>query len=186
MIYENISLSLTLIKLIVSDGFELQCRVVNKPYDIFGTWYSDRHLLSGDLFWLAHLVSTTGLWLNKASQETASEHTPIMNQMFRFYNTNASSIRAIMVANCLTPEPVAAVAGTSANNTPIAGAAPPERGNPPSHRDLNRRSCSFRCNMHVDDNPPADHARYSCFGNLLISCAKMMCLVLDGTRVIQK
>uniref|UniRef100_A0A0A9ZH48 F-box/WD repeat-containing protein 5 n=1 Tax=Lygus hesperus TaxID=30085 RepID=A0A0A9ZH48_LYGHE len=82
-------------------GFNLQCRVGNKPYDIFGTWYSDRHLLSGDLCWLAHLVSSTGLWINKASQETDSEHTPILNQLFRFYNTNASSVRAVMVADCL-------------------------------------------------------------------------------------
>uniref|UniRef100_A0A1B6DP33 F-box domain-containing protein n=2 Tax=Clastoptera arizonana TaxID=38151 RepID=A0A1B6DP33_9HEMI len=122
----------------LQDGFELQCRVVNKPYDIFGTWYSDRHLLSGDLYWLAHLVSTTGLWLNKASQETESEHTPIMNQMFRFYNTNASSIRAIMVANCLTPETPSSVAGPSTTNTQMSGAILPERGNPPSHRELNR------------------------------------------------
>ncbi|KAK2587588.1 hypothetical protein KPH14_003716 [Odynerus spinipes] len=88
----------------VAPGFQLQCRVVNKPYDIFGTWYSEHYLLSGNLYWLAHLVSTSVLWLNKASQETASEHVPIMTQLFRFYNGNASSIRAIMVANCLAPE----------------------------------------------------------------------------------
>ncbi|KAK9509967.1 hypothetical protein O3M35_004847 [Rhynocoris fuscipes] len=82
----------------LQDGFQLQCRVGNKPYDIFGTWYSDRHLLSGDLYWVAHLVSTTGLWINKASQETSSEQTPILNQLFRFYNTNASSVRTVMVA----------------------------------------------------------------------------------------
>ncbi|KAL1124378.1 hypothetical protein AAG570_001007 [Ranatra chinensis] len=84
----------------LQDGFQLQCRVGNKPYDIFGTWYSNQHLLSGDLHWLAHLVSATGVWINKASQETASEHTPILNQLFRFYNTNASSVRAVMVADC--------------------------------------------------------------------------------------
>lgn len=67
----------------ISASFELQCRVVNKPYDIFGTWYSERHLLSGDLHWLAHLVSSSVLWLNKANQESASEHIPIMNQMYR-------------------------------------------------------------------------------------------------------
>ena len=65
------------------EGFELQCRVVNKPYDIFGTWYSERYLLSGGLHWLAHLVSTSVLWLNKANQETGSEHVPIMNQLYR-------------------------------------------------------------------------------------------------------
>lgn len=40
------------------------------------------------------------LWLNKANQEVDSEHVPIMNQLYRFYNRNASSIRGIMIANC--------------------------------------------------------------------------------------
>lgn len=57
----------------ILDGFYLQCRVVNKPYDIFGTWYSDQWLLSGDLHWLAHLISSSHLWLNRASQEVDSE-----------------------------------------------------------------------------------------------------------------
>lgn len=74
--------------------------MVNRPYDIFGTWFSDQHLISGDLHWLAHLVSTSVLWLNKANQEIDSEHVPIMNQLYKFYNRNASSIRGIMVANC--------------------------------------------------------------------------------------
>lgn len=78
----------------------LRCRVVNRPYDIFGTWFSDQHLISGDLHWLAHLVSTSVLWLNKANQEVDSEHVPIMNQLYKFYNQNASSIRAILIANC--------------------------------------------------------------------------------------
>ncbi|XP_054282174.1 F-box/WD repeat-containing protein 5 isoform X2 [Macrosteles quadrilineatus] len=141
----------------LTDGFQLQCRVVNKPYDIFGTWYSDQHLLSGDLYWLAHLVSTTGLWLNKASQETASEHTPILSQLFRFYNTNASSIRAIMVANCLTsedPQPEGEGSGSTAGSPPLP--TPQERGNPLSHRELNRRSASFRCNTLVEDAPSSD------------------------------
>ncbi|XP_055550093.1 F-box/WD repeat-containing protein 5 isoform X2 [Wyeomyia smithii] len=84
----------------VQNGFRLRCRVTNRPYDIFGTWFSDQHLLSGDLNWLAHLVSTSILWLNKANQEVDSEHTPIRNQMYKFYNRNASSIRAITIANC--------------------------------------------------------------------------------------
>ncbi|XP_053693664.1 F-box/WD repeat-containing protein 5 isoform X3 [Sabethes cyaneus] len=84
----------------VQNGFRLKCRVTNRPYDIFGTWFSDQHLLSGDLNWLAHLVSSSILWLNKANQEVDSEHTPIRNQMYKFYNRNASSIRAITIANC--------------------------------------------------------------------------------------
>lgn len=105
--------------------------MANKPYDIFGTWYNDRYLLSGDLYWLAHLVSTSVLWLNKASQESNSEHTAIMDTLFRFYNRNASSVRAIMVADCLAPEVSEPVVASQAE------VAPPEEmersGNPPSH-----------------------------------------------------
>ncbi|XP_011633746.1 F-box/WD repeat-containing protein 5 isoform X2 [Pogonomyrmex barbatus] len=117
----------------VAPGFDLQCRVVNKPYDIFGTWYSERYLLSGNLHWLAHLVSTSVVWLNKANQESASEHVPIMTQLFRFYNGNASSIRAIMVANCLAPAPAES---TEQQNQPSSSNTKEEKGNPPSHKDL--------------------------------------------------
>ena len=90
----------------VQDGFVIQCRVSNKPYDFFGTWYNDSYLLSGNLKWLGHLVSTSIVWLNRASQETDSEFTSVMNQMFKFYNRSASSIRSITVANCLSaPSP---------------------------------------------------------------------------------
>ncbi|EFN82981.1 F-box/WD repeat-containing protein 5 [Harpegnathos saltator] len=117
----------------VAPGFDLQCRVVNKPYDIFGTWYSERYLLSGNLHWLAHLVSTSVLWLNKANQESASEHVPIMTQLFRFYNENASSIRAIMVANCLAPTLTESM---EQQNQPSSSNMKEEKGNPPSHKDL--------------------------------------------------
>ncbi|GAB1869324.1 F-box/WD repeat-containing protein 5 [Camponotus japonicus] len=117
----------------IAPGFDLQCRVVNKPYDIFGTWYSERYLLSGNLHWLAHLVSTSVVWLNKANQESASEHVPIMTQLFRFYNGNASSIRAIMVANCLAPAPTET---TEQQSEPSSSNTKEEKGNPPSHKDL--------------------------------------------------
>ena len=107
---------------------------MNKPYDIFGTWFSDRHLLSGDLHWLAHLVSTSVLWLNKASQESESEHVPIMNQLYKFYNCNASSIRAVMVANCLAPSlpECDSEAGCAIHKSQSSS----ERGNPPSHSPM--------------------------------------------------
>ncbi|XP_034231119.1 F-box/WD repeat-containing protein 5 [Thrips palmi] len=88
----------------LGDDLELQCRVLMKPYDICGAWYSDQHFLSGDVHRLGHLISQSVLWLNKASQETASEHIPIMNQMFRFYNCNGSSVRAAMFASCPVAE----------------------------------------------------------------------------------
>ncbi|KAJ3655731.1 hypothetical protein Zmor_014850 [Zophobas morio] len=125
-------------------GFELQCRVVNKPYDIYGTWYNDQHLLSGDLHWLAHLVSSSSLWLNKASQEAESEHVPITHNMFRFYNRNASSIRAIMIAKCLPNSEFAT--GDEVQEEELFffedRRQPPEHGNPVSHRDINAVQCT--------------------------------------------
>lgn len=66
-------------------------------------------LLSGDLHWLAHLVSVSYLWINKASQETYNERIPVTQIMYRFYNCNASSIRSIMIGNCLRSEDFAEV-----------------------------------------------------------------------------
>jgi F-box/WD-40 domain protein 5 len=113
-------------------GFALQCRMANKPYDIFGTWYNDQYLLSGDLYWLAHLVSTSVLTLNKASQESNSEHTAILNQLFRFYNRNASSVRAIMVADCLAPEVSEPKVSTHSDKN-MAQEEREQSGNPPSY-----------------------------------------------------
>lgn len=130
----------------VQSGFDLQCRIVNKPYDIFGTWYSDEHLLSGDLYWLAHLVSTSVLTINKANQETESEHTAITHHMYKFYNRNASSIRAIMIADCL---PNSENAGSSnsqdlEDSKCVGKENSVEKGNPVSHRDINNMTCN--CN----------------------------------------
>ena len=48
----------------------MQSRVMNKPYDVFGTWYNDCYLLSGNLHWTGHLNSCSVLWLNKVSIQT--------------------------------------------------------------------------------------------------------------------
>ncbi|KAJ8917445.1 hypothetical protein NQ315_005492 [Exocentrus adspersus] len=128
------------------EHFELQCRVVNKPYDIFGTWYSDQYLLSGDLHWLAHLVSSSHLWLNKASQETDSELVPITHCLFRFYNRNASSIRAIMIANCL-PNSENALANNKGGDADEGGFDEDsclQHGNPVSHKDIKWIPCDVR------------------------------------------
>lgn len=119
---------------------------MNKPYDIFGTWYSDQHLLSGELHWLAHLVSTSVLWLNKASQETGSEHVPITQNLYKFYNRNASSIRAIMVANCLpNSENVGDNCDSNNDNElPKSSENVVEHGNPVSHRDINAHPSTSR------------------------------------------
>jgi F-box/WD-40 domain protein 5 len=66
-----------------------------------------------------------------------------MDQLYKFYNCNASSIRAIMVANCLAsspPEVDAVSCGAEAQSS--KGPGNPERGNPPSHREINNPSTS--------------------------------------------
>ncbi|ALC38256.1 Fbw5 [Drosophila busckii] len=133
----------------------LRCRVVNRPYDIFGTWFSDQYLISGDLHWLAHLVSTSVLWLNKANQEIDSEHVPIMSQLYKFYNRNASSVRAIMVARCPwldeSNDPLAQVeqqqqqlqaAATNSDQPTTSMCASLASGNPLSHAASLRRTRS--------------------------------------------
>ncbi|RXG67922.1 F-box/WD repeat-containing protein 5 [Armadillidium vulgare] len=80
----------------LEDNFKLQCRVLNKPYDIFGTWFNDEYLLSGELKWLGQMVSANIIWLNKANQGLESEHEAILSRMYQFYNINASSIRTLL------------------------------------------------------------------------------------------
>lgn len=36
-------------------------------------------------------------------QEAESEHASVMNELYRFYNPRASSVRSLMVANCVEP-----------------------------------------------------------------------------------
>ncbi|XP_053996720.1 F-box/WD repeat-containing protein 5 isoform X1 [Hylaeus anthracinus] len=146
----------------LAPGFDLQCRVVNKPYDIFGTWYSEHYLLSGNLCWLAHLVTTSLLWLNKANQESSSEHIPIMTQLFRFYNGNASSIRAIMVANCLTPEQNES---EEQESQPSSSNVKEGKGNPPSHKDISS------CNDTAQDEEPVV---------LRHASSRLQCSTLEG------
>lgn len=152
----------------LQDGFELQCRVMNKPYDIFGTWYSDQYLLSGDLHWLAHLVSSSVLWLIKASQEIESEHVPITSQLYRFYNRNASSIRAVMVATCLPDSEITSDMETTTDDSYSSmdcgdPGGTVERGNPVSHRELNAPSSNRNRSVRVDGAQRSqDSLDYAC------------------------
>lgn len=91
--WKSIFLSLT-------EDFALQARVLNKPYDIFGCWLNNSHLLSGNLHYLGHLSSCSALWLNKATQEVDSEQESVVMRLFKFLNINASTVRSIAVANC--------------------------------------------------------------------------------------
>lgn len=122
-------------------NFTLQCRVLNKPYDIFGTWYTDDYLLSGRLHFLGHLVSCSALWLNKAWQESESEKKPIIKRLFKFYNKNASSIRTIVVANCCPTNEAEDDVSSRDNNDEGTGASRRlakliVHGNPVSHNAL--------------------------------------------------
>ncbi|XP_065567119.1 F-box/WD repeat-containing protein 5-like [Artemia franciscana] len=127
----------------LTDGnFDLQCRVSNRPYDIFGTWYTDSYLISGDQHWLGNLISTSNLWLNRASQETDSEFTSVMNRMFRFFNRSASSVRGVMVANCVTPKshftsPMIENRPNFNSGDSDAGSTT-SKGNKPSHISINQ------------------------------------------------
>jgi len=44
-------------------SFKFLRKFRNKPYDIFGTWFDDTHVLSGDLHWRGNLESCSSLWL---------------------------------------------------------------------------------------------------------------------------
>ncbi|KAK3088736.1 hypothetical protein FSP39_023151 [Pinctada imbricata] len=88
----------------LTGDFEMQARVINKPYDVFGTWYNNDYLLSGNLHWIGQLQSCSSLWLNKAYQATESEHESVVMRLYRFQNVNASSIRTIMIAKCLNDQ----------------------------------------------------------------------------------
>ncbi|KAJ8300704.1 hypothetical protein KUTeg_022223 [Tegillarca granosa] len=74
----------------VQGEFQLQCRVINKPYDVFGTWYNDGYLISGQLYWTGQMQSCSAL----------------------FQNQNASSLRTIMVADCVEDPDASSCAGT--------------------------------------------------------------------------
>lgn len=66
---------------------------------MFGTWINDEYILSGGWRYLSHLVSASIIWLNKTQQETQSENIPIVKELFKFYNRNASTIRSLLVAD---------------------------------------------------------------------------------------
>ncbi|CAG5130289.1 unnamed protein product [Candidula unifasciata] len=82
----------------LQDDFRMQCRVTNKPYDVFGAWYDNDHLLSGTLYWTGDFNSVSAVWLSKASQEVESEVESVSMVLYRFENVNSSSIRLLHVA----------------------------------------------------------------------------------------
>ncbi|GAA6217141.1 F-box/WD repeat-containing protein 5 [Lates japonicus] len=54
------------IAVISLENYTLLSRVRNKPYDVFGCWLNETHLISGNLHWIGNMTSCSVLWLNKA------------------------------------------------------------------------------------------------------------------------
>uniref|UniRef100_A0A8C5QQF8 F-box and WD repeat domain containing 5 n=1 Tax=Leptobrachium leishanense TaxID=445787 RepID=A0A8C5QQF8_9ANUR len=80
------------------DGFNLLSRVRNKPYDVFGCWLNNTHLISGNLHRMGRVTSCSVLWLNKAFQDVESENLNVVKRLYKIQNLNASTIRMVMVA----------------------------------------------------------------------------------------
>ncbi|KAM3873934.1 F-box/WD repeat-containing protein 5 [Diretmus argenteus] len=88
------------IAVISLDNYTLLSRVRNKPYDVFGCWLNETHLISGNLHWIGNMTSCSVLWLNKAFQDIESENVNVVKRLFKIQNINASTIRTVMVAHC--------------------------------------------------------------------------------------
>ncbi|KAF7657083.1 hypothetical protein LDENG_00031750 [Lucifuga dentata] len=88
------------IAVISLENYTLLSRVRNKPYDVFGCWLNETHLISGNLHWIGNMTSCSVLWLNKAFQDIESENVNVVKRLFKIQNVNASTIRTVMVAHC--------------------------------------------------------------------------------------
>uniref|UniRef100_H3CUE3 F-box and WD repeat domain containing 5 n=1 Tax=Tetraodon nigroviridis TaxID=99883 RepID=H3CUE3_TETNG len=88
------------IAVISLENYTLLSRVRNKPYDVFGCWLNETHLISGNLHWIGNMTSCSVLWLNKAFQDVESENVNVVKRLFKIQNINASTIRTVMVAHC--------------------------------------------------------------------------------------
>lgn len=78
----------------------LICRILNKPFDVFGTFYSEEYIFSGQVKQIANLICSCSIWIHKAYANVTSEQKPLMSLLFRFMNVNASFIRTLLVAKC--------------------------------------------------------------------------------------
>ncbi|GAB6021956.1 hypothetical protein CHUAL_006117 [Chamberlinius hualienensis] len=101
----------------LKDEMILQSRVQNRPYDIFGTWYNDSYLISGNVKHFNRDISSSILWLNSAYQEIENENKSVLKELYKFYNKNASTVRTVMVANCLGSGPSAESGPSPSNHT---------------------------------------------------------------------
>lgn len=107
----------------VYDGRLMLCsRINNKPYDIFGAWFSHEHVLSGDLRWLNHQLSVSQLWLNRAYQAVHSEHISVVQRIFRFFNSTMHGYcRMLRVARFKRPSAEPTSGDADAASDDVAG-----------------------------------------------------------------
>ncbi|XP_068105061.1 F-box/WD repeat-containing protein 5 isoform X2 [Hyperolius riggenbachi] len=103
------------------DGFTLLSRVRNKPYDVFGCWLNNSHLISGNLHRMGRITSCSVLWLNKAFQDVESENLNVVKRLYKIQNLNASTIRMVMVAD--SPDLLVEVGDRTEETAP----APPQQ-----------------------------------------------------------
>ena len=50
---------------LVNKKLRICARISNKPWDAIGCWYGNKYVISSEFKWLAHMVSTTMLLVNK-------------------------------------------------------------------------------------------------------------------------
>ena len=78
-------------------------RISNKPWDALGCWYGNKYIISSEFKWLAHMVSTSMLLINKVSfalEASLNDHTLAgIRTLFRFYNSAGNAVRYFCVAN---------------------------------------------------------------------------------------
>uniref|UniRef100_A0A914WGW1 F-box domain-containing protein n=1 Tax=Plectus sambesii TaxID=2011161 RepID=A0A914WGW1_9BILA len=90
------------------ETMHFRCRVMNRPYDVFGCWFDNMHILNGEHFTMGNTpvfgASASQLWLCKAAQDTHTERTAVLAPFFRFLNRNGANLRMIMVGDYVSDQ----------------------------------------------------------------------------------
>lgn len=86
-----------------NNKLKICAKLTNKPYDAFGCWYGNKYIITSEFKWLAHMVSTSMLLMNKVSfalEKNYNDHTLAgIRTLFRFYNSAGNAVRYFCVAN---------------------------------------------------------------------------------------
>uniref|UniRef100_A0A4W6CW03 F-box and WD repeat domain containing 5 n=1 Tax=Lates calcarifer TaxID=8187 RepID=A0A4W6CW03_LATCA len=89
------------IAVISLENYTLLSRVRNKPYDVFGCWLNETHLISGNLHWIAFQVRLHECnYRSKCKILMNPQNVNVVKRLFKIQNINASTIRTVMVAHC--------------------------------------------------------------------------------------